>query len=254
MSRTKTLAATALVLVALVSAGCIPNAATSEGQSINSLYALAFGMSVVVAILVWGLMTWAIIRYRRGRKTNTDLPPQTRGSLVLEAIWTGGPLLAILVLFGATLLTLNVVNAAPAHDAIQLNVEGFRWGWRMTYPDDGVSVEGVLAPGPEAVLPVGREIDINLTATDVIHSFFVPQFLYKRDAIPGHPTTFTITIQQEGTYAGQCAEFCGLYHSQMPFTIRAVSDADYEAWLAQQRTNASTQPGSAGAAGPGVTP
>lgn len=236
---TRALRSLALVASAVVIAGCLPQAATSEGSSINNLYTIAFAMSVVVAVLVWGLMTWAIIRYRRGRRATTDLPPQTKGSLMLETIWTAGPLLAILVLFTLTLLTLNVVNAAPQQGAVRLDVEAFRWGWRMSYPDDGVSVEGVLAPGPEAVLPVGRQIEINLTASDVIHSFFVPQFLYKRDAIPGHPTAFTVTIEQEGTYAGQCAEFCGVYHSQMPFTIRAVNDADYQAWLAQERATVS---------------
>jgi cytochrome c oxidase subunit 2 len=234
--------AAAALGAALLAAGCIPQAATTQGQSVNNLYTIAFAMSVVVAVLVWGLTTWAIFRYRRGRKPAADLPPQTKGSLVLETIWTAGPLLAILVLFTLTLLTLNVVNAAPHQGAVQLDVQGFRWGWQMSYPDEGVTVEGVLQPGPVAVLPVGREIQINLTAVDVIHSFFVPEFLYKRDAIPGHPNTFTVTIAQPGTYAGQCAEFCGVFHSQMPFTIRAVSDADYQAWLATQRALPTTSP------------
>jgi cytochrome c oxidase subunit II len=235
------------VLAALTAAAnvaaCIPQAVTSEGSSINNLYTVAVAMSVVVAVLVWGLLTFAIIRYRRGRRASTDLPPQTSGSRLLETIWTAGPLLAILVLFTLTLLTLNVVTAAPQQGAVRLDVQGFRWGWTMSYPDDGVTVEGLLTPGPEAVLPVGRQITINLTAADVIHSFFVPQFLYKRDAIPGHPTAFTLTIQQEGTYSGQCAEFCGVYHSQMPFTIRAVSDADYQSWLAAQRAQGSASSG-----------
>lgn len=232
----------------------MPQAQTSQGSAIDNLYTIAFAMSVVVAVLVWGLLTFAIVRYRRGRRSTQDLPRQTSGSLVLEVIWTAGPLLAILVLFGLTLVTLNSVNAAPQSDAVQLNVEGFRWGWRFSYPNDGVTVEGVLAPGPEAVLPVGRQIAINVTSADVIHSFFVPQFLYKRDAIPGHPTSFTITIQQPGTYAGQCAEFCGVFHAQMPFTIRAVSDADYQAWLAQQRGASSGAPASPVLASPGATP
>ncbi|HEY7025180.1 MAG TPA: cytochrome c oxidase subunit II [Candidatus Limnocylindrales bacterium] len=228
-----------------LASGCIPQAATTQGQSINSLYTVALAMSAVVAALVWGLITWSVIRYRRGKRASDELPPQTSGSQVLEIIWTAGPLIAIVILFTATLLTLNVVNAAPQQGAVQLNVEAFRWGWRMTYPNDGVSVEGVLAPGPQAVLPVGREVQINLTSADVIHSFFVPQFLYKKDAIPGHPNSFTITIAEPGTYAGQCAEFCGVFHSQMPFTIRAVSDTDYRAWLSSERAAGST---------PGATP
>jgi cytochrome c oxidase subunit 2 len=238
-----------LVALGALASGCIPQAATTQGQSVNSLYAIALGMSAVVAAIVWGLITWSVLRYRRGKRTDDELPPQTSGSRVLEIIWTGGPLIAIVILFALTLVTLNVVNAAPQQGAVQLNVEGFRWGWRMTYPDDGVSVVGVLEPGPEAELPVGREVQINVTSEDVIHSFFVPQFLYKRDAIPGHPNSFTITIAEPGTYAGQCAEFCGVFHSQMPFTIRAVSDAEYAAWLASERAAGAT-PQPSGAATP----
>ncbi len=229
--------------------GCLPQAATTEGASVNSLYTVAVAMSVVVAVIVWGLMTFAIIRYRRRPRSVSDLPPQTQGSLVLETIWTVGPLLAILVLFTLTLMTLNVVNAAPQQgsDPVHMNVNAFRWGWRMTFPDDGVSVEGVRVPGPVVELPVGRPVEIYLTSDDVIHSFFVPQFLYKKDAIPGHPNTFTVTIKDPGSYSGQCAEFCGIYHSQMPFTIVAVSEPEYEAWLAAQRaagsTDAASSPG-----------
>jgi cytochrome c oxidase subunit 2 len=230
---------------ASLATGCLPQPVTSQGQSTYSLYTVLVAMSAVVAALVWGLTTWAIVRYRRGRRATTDLPPQTRGSLVLETIWTAGPLLAVVVIFVLTLLTLNVVNAAPSESssAVRLDVQAFRWGWQMTYPDEGVTVEGVRAPGPEAVLPVGREIDITVTSVDVIHSFFVPQFLYKRDAIPGHPNSFTVNIQQQGTFAGECAEFCGIYHSQMPFTIRAVTGTDYQAWLAQQRAGSVASPG-----------
>jgi len=235
-------AAVATAAAAVVVTGCLPQSVTSQGDSISGLYQLAVGMSIVVAALVWGLITWSIFRYRRGRKTTSELPPQTSGSLALELVWFGGPLLAIVVLFGLTLLTLNTVNAAPQSAPVRLNVEAFRWGWRMSYPDDGVTVEGVRAPGPVAVLPVGRPIAITVTATDVIHAFFVPQFLYKKDAVPGHPNAFTVTIQQPGSYAGECAEFCGIYHSQMPFTIQAVSDADYQAWLAGQRASASGTP------------
>jgi cytochrome c oxidase subunit II len=259
MTRRGGLSARLVTLAALgaLAAACIPQAATTQGQAVNGLYAIALAMSAVVALLVWGLITWSVIRYRRGNRTDHDLPPQTSGSQVLEIIWTAGPLIAIVVLFSFTLLTLNVVIAAPQQGAIQLNVEGFRWGWRMTYPNDGVSVEGVLEPGPVAVLPVGREIQVNLSANDVIHSFFVPQFLYKRDAIPGHPNTFVFTIAEPGSYAGQCAEFCGVFHSQMPFTIRGVSDAEYQAWLEQERSAAATSPSASEAASPespGPTP
>jgi len=254
MTRRSCFLCQAAILAALgaLASGCIPQAATTQGQSINSLYTIALGMSAIVAALVWGLITWSVFRYRR-KKSDKELPTQTTGSNRLEMIWTAGPLIAIVVLFTLTLLTLNVVNAAPQQGAVRLDVQAFRWGWQMTYPNDGVSIVGVREPGPAAVLPVGREVQINLTAVDVIHSFFVPQFLYKRDAIPGHPNSFTVTITDPGTYAGQCAEFCGVFHSQMPFTIRAVSDTDYEAWLASERAAGAT-PGSSPPAAPAATP
>ena len=241
-----------LAAAALLVTGCLPQPATTEGDAINSLYWLAMAMAAVVAVIVWGLLTFVIVRYRRGRRPATDLPKQTRGSNLLEVIWFSGPLLAVLILFVAMLFTLNTINAAdPPTGSVNVHVTAFRWGWTFDYTDEGVSVTGLLEPGPEAVLPINRPIHITLTSTDVVHSFFVPQFLYKRDAIPGHPNYFTLNIEQAGSYTGQCAEFCGLYHSQMPFVIRAVSEPEYEAWLAQQRASGSS-PGATGS--PGVSP
>jgi cytochrome c oxidase subunit II len=95
-------------------------------------------------------------------------------------------------------------------------------------------VSGLRETGPEFVLPVGEPVRITLVAADVVHAFYVPAFLFKRDAVPGRETVFEITIEQPGSYGGQCAEFCGTFHSRMPFTIRAVSRTEFEAWLASQ--------------------
>jgi cytochrome c oxidase subunit 2 len=122
-----------------------------------------------------------------------------------------------------------------SNQPLELEVEAFRWGWRFAYPAEGVVLEGVLDPGPQAVVPVGRPVQVTLTSNDVIHSFYVPKFLYKRDAIPGRTQVFELTVEREGLYTGQCAEFCGLFHARMPFSIRAVSEADFEDWLAEQR-------------------
>jgi cytochrome c oxidase subunit 2 len=95
-----------------------------------------------------------------------------------------------------------------------------------------VVLEGIAQTGPELVVPVGETVQVTITGDDVVHAFFVPQFLFKRDAIPGRETTFQFTVDEPGTYRGQCAEFCGVGHPQMPFTVRAVPRADYESWLA----------------------
>ena len=223
----------ALAATPIVLTGCLPQSATQQGDSIASLYSIAMIAAAGVAVVVWGLLGWVIVRYRRSPARGD--PPQSRGSLPLEVLWTAVPLLMIGVLFALTLATLNSVAGAPASGGVDVRFEAFRWGWRIDYPNAGVAVEGHDQPGPEVVLPVGQPINVTLTATDVIHAFFVPQFLYKRDAIPGHPNQFVVTVDRPGVYSGECAEYCGLLHARMPFTIRGVTPDEFSAWLAAQR-------------------
>jgi cytochrome c oxidase subunit 2 len=213
--------------------GCVPAAATAEGRAITDLYTAFMVVAVAVGGTVFGLATFAILRYRAGK---TDLPVQTRGSLRLEAVWTAIPILIIAGLFAGTLLVLNRVEARSSQPGVELRVEAFRWGWSFSYPTAGVTVSGVDVSGPEAVLPVGEPIRVTLAANDVVHAFYVPVFLFKRDAIPGRESVFEFTVDEPGTYRGQCAEFCGIYHYRMPFSIRAVSRAEYDAWLSSQAT------------------
>jgi cytochrome c oxidase subunit 2 len=219
---------------ALLAGGCLPRPATTEARAIAELYWVFMAAAAVVAGLVYVLATWAILRYR-GRADR--LPEQLSGSNRLELTWTAIPALTVLVLFVLTLGALSRVEGStgsgPAAGAVRLEVTAFRWGWRFSYPDEGITVSGFVDQGPEVVLPVGRRIELELGATDVAHAFYVPQFLFKRDAIPGHSTSFGLTIEEPGIYAGQCAEFCGVYHARMPFTIRAVPDEEYRAWLGQ---------------------
>lgn len=243
----------------LLASGCLPAPATDDARAISGLYDIVIVLAVIVAAIVWGLLTFAILRYRRRRPadpTLEDVPPQIGGHIGLEALWTFVPLLTIFGIFGLTVLTLNAIDepAADGQDAVELHVEAFQWGWRMSYPAAGVTVAGFREPGPEAVVPAGRPLRITLTAVDVIHSFYVPQFLYKRDAVPGRPHQFEMTIEQPGSYAGQCAEYCGLFHARMPFTITAVADEDFEAWLAalaaSSSPDASVVPATSGAPSP----
>jgi cytochrome c oxidase subunit 2 len=226
------LALPALAAVGLAASGCLPAPATEQGRSIADLYGIFFAVAVVVALAVWIPATWAIVRHRR-RPAGDELPGQIRGDLRLEALWTILPALTVVVLFVLTLIALGPVQARR-QGSVNLNVTAFRWGWQFTFPDDGVQVTGVLGQTAEVVLPVGEPVHVTLTAKDVVHAFYVPAFLYKHDANPGRQQTFDLTIAQPGVYGGQCAEFCGTFHSRMPFTIRAVNRADYESWLAAQ--------------------
>ena len=122
---------------------------------------------------------------------------------------------------------LATVNDTPSNPPVSVKVEGFQWQWRFTYEGKNVVITGEPGQPPELVLPVGEDIHFDLQSDDVIHSFYIPAFLFKRDVIPGVHNTFDLTIDQAGTYSGQCAEFCGLYHDQMLFSIRAVPPADF---------------------------
>src|SRR3954465_7113024 len=226
--------ATALAAFALAGAGCLPAPATVEGHRTADLYTVFVAAAAVVAVIVIGLPVYAIVRCRA--RGDESVPRQGRGSPRLETIWTGIPLLTVAVLFGLTVLVLNGFDdATRASATVDIRVTAYRWGWRFEYPADGVRIEGTGPPGPEAYVPVGENVHVTLTGADVIHAFFVPQFLFKKDAVPGRENTFAFTVDAPGRYGGQCAEFCGIYHSQMPFTIVAVTRPEYEAWLAANR-------------------
>ncbi|HET7028214.1 MAG TPA: cytochrome c oxidase subunit II [Candidatus Limnocylindrales bacterium] len=218
-------------------AACLPASPTSQGKAIGNLYLVFAWGGIFVAVLVWTLVTIAIIRGRRAR----GMPKQIVGNTVIESIWTGVPLLAVLGLFGLTLLTLNTVLARSPETGITVNVTAFRWQWQFDYPVDGVRVVGQIGNDPEMVVPVGEPVHVSLMspARDVNHAFWVPQFLFKRDAIAGRTSDFDFTVEEAGTYRGQCAEFCGVYHDAMTFSVRAVSRPEYDAWVA---THKSSQP------------
>lgn len=229
-----------LGLVALLAAGCMPQPGTTQAQDMSNLYTVFLVGGVIVAGIVWGLATFALIRFR-GRKA--ELPPQDRGSYLIEGIWTVIPLITVLVLFGLTVVTLNTVNARSSDPGVNVTVTGFQWQWRFTYPDDGIVITGQIGEPPTMVLPVGETIHIKVQSLDVVHSFFVPGFLFKRDAIPGRPSTFDLVIKQTGDYPGQCAEFCGVFHDAMTFTVHAVDPATYQQWV---QTTKATQGASGG--------
>jgi cytochrome c oxidase subunit 2 len=235
-------------IVTVAVAGCLPTAVTAEGHDIGALYGGFVAIAAIVAAIVFGLATWSIVRYRR--RSGDPLPPQITGSWRLEALWTGLPVLTVLALFAATLVVLGAVSATSDHPAARIRVEAFRWGWTFTYPDSGVRISGIGAPGPEIVVPVGEPILVTIASADVAHAFYVPQFLFKRDAIPGRESSFQFTVQDPGTYRGQCAEFCGVGHSRMPFALRAVARVEYDAWLAGQR-GASPSPAASPSPSPG---
>jgi cytochrome c oxidase subunit 2 len=230
-------AVAAWLAVGVLVGGCLPTPATSQARQVAWLYQVFLIVAAGVFVVVWGLLTWSVLRYRAGGRRDTEpetLPPQTRGNSIVEVAWTAIPAATIALLFAVTVVVLGSIQARSAQPAVEIRVEGFRWGWSFTYARENVVVTGSGVPGPEAVVPAGEPLLFHVSANDVVHSFYVPSFLAKYDAIPGRDQQFEVTIDQPGSYGGQCAEFCGILHYQMPFTVRAVTPAEYQTWVQAQ--------------------
>lgn len=236
MRRVLGLVASALLTLGL--GGCMPTPASSQGQEISDLYTVFLVAGIMVAAIVWSLVTWSILRYRR---RDDRLPVQTAGNLRVEAAWTLIPLATVLVLFALTVRTLGSVGTVEP-GGVNLHITAFRWQWQASYPDAGVTITGTDAANLEVVLPVDTPVHVTLESLDVNHAWYVPAFLFKRDAIPGRPTRFEVRVTAPGVYPGACAEFCGIGHDQMLFTIRGVDRATFEAWLADHALAGSAAP------------
>ena len=171
--------------------------ASQQGQYIYDFYPVIFWIAVAVFVLVEGLLLFIVLRYRR-RPTDTELPKQTHGHSGLEIVWTIIPALIVLGLFAFTVDTLGKVETAQNpgdNPQLTIDVTGFQWQWTFEYKDQGVSLTGTGRDGPVMGIPVGEKVRIRLHAIDVIHSFYVPQFLYKKDVIPGRTNEFDVVVQ-----------------------------------------------------------
>lgn len=186
--------------------------------------------ALALALLVWGLILYAAIRFR---KTDANAEPRSQKDQnpPLEIAWTIAPLVVVIGLFVLTQHIESDVEAQALVHPVQVSVTGYRWGWRFAYRN-GPTIEGTSADPPELVLPLGENASLAVTSTDVVHSFWIPDMLFKRDAFPGRVSAFDLTPSKLGTYLGECGEFCGLNHALMSFRVRVVSPDDYRRWLA----------------------
>ena len=219
-----------------------PTPVTEQAQDTGWLYGVTLGIAVVVFVIVEGPLIVISLRFRR-KPTDTELPYQRHGNNGLEILWTLVPAITVTVLFSMAIVTLNKQEALSENPNVIVDVKGFQWQWTFEYPNQGnLSFTGAGKDGPEMVLPTGENVRIRLQSKDVIHSFYVPLFNYKLDVIPGRVNEFDITVMDAGIYGGQCAEFCGLSHADMFFTVRAVARPDFDAWVTQQQQAASATP------------
>ncbi|MCC6904750.1 MAG: cytochrome c oxidase subunit II [Anaerolineae bacterium] len=195
----------------------------------GALFWPILAIATVVFVLVEGLLIFAIVRYRR--RYDDDTPVQVHGNNTLELIWTIIPALIMAVLFAMTLVELQKERNTPP-DAMRIEVTGHQWYWEFYYPETGLKLDSRTTTS--FFIPTDRPVAFEVTSKDVIHSFWVPQLNGKMDAIPGRVNTVWAGDVKPGTYAGQCAEFCGLRHYNMLFNIIAVTPEDFDVWMQAQ--------------------
>jgi cytochrome c oxidase subunit 2 len=237
-----------------------PLAATAQGQQIRDLYDVVFAFALVIFILVEGLIVWSVIRYRR-KPTDTELPVQTHGNNLLEALWTLIPTAIVIVLFFVSWQTLTSVDAVSKTPDVHIRAVAGQFQWQFEYLDEtGQRLFTQTTPTAEngggMAVPVGRTIGVELQSPDVIHAFYVPRFLFKRDVVPGQTNRFDFTINENEagqTFRGQCAELCGTGHRIMLFDVLAMSPAAYDAWLEQKIIEANATPPPPPSGEPSVT-
>jgi cytochrome c oxidase subunit 2 len=234
--------ATLILLAGLGLGGCnyrwgMPDPASEQGEKVLDLWVVSFYGAVALGAIVLGLLFYSMIRHRR---KSDELPKQTEGSIFFEVTYTVIPFIIVGLLFAyGVKVQADVVDLKKDPD-LKVQVTGYQWNWRFTYPDSDVTVIGDNQSLPELVLPVDERTRFDLVAADVNHAFFVPGFLTKRDLIPGVRNEIDITPSKTGFFMGHCAEFCGVNHSQMNFRVRVVPQAEFTQWLQQQKEKAAT--------------
>ncbi len=248
--------ATAAATTTLFLAGCsqeqlssailMPLPASSIGVTnhtgrITDLWNISWAVLWVVGAIAWGLMFWAIIVYRR-RKGDTHLPAQMRYNNPIEILFTVVPLILVVGFFAFTARDMKVIET-PNDPQVVVQVIGKQWSWDFNYTQDNVYDSGIqsqyaggtgdnLKDLPTLYLPVNKRVELVLNSRDVDHSFWVVEFLYKKDALPGKTNHEYFTPTKIGTYTGKCAELCGEYHSMMLFNVKVVSQSDYDQHIA----------------------
>jgi len=227
---------------------------TNHTDRIMDLWVNSWIAALVVGIITWGLMVWCIVAYRR-RKGTVGFPRQTSFNLPLEVFYLTIPLFMVLVFFYFTDRDQQAIDDRSKPADVVVDVRGKQWAWDFNYKQGDVVTEDVHEAGvqahltgaevdkeklPTLYLPVNKSVDLELNSRDVIHSFWVPAFLQKRDMIPGKTNYIRFTPTKEGTYDGKCAELCGEYHSEMLFRVKVVSESEFQAHMDQLRQDGNT--------------
>jgi cytochrome c oxidase subunit II len=232
-------------------------AATSIMERVIGFHDLLVVLITVISLFVSALLVYVMVRYR---KSANPKPSTNSHNTLIEIVWTAVPVLILLAMAWPSFRLLYYKDVFPQvaeSEVVNIKATGYQWYWGYTYAESEVGAEDGfdftsimvrdddLQPGQlrnlsvdyPMVVPVGKVVRLNVNAADVIHSWTIPAFGVKVDAIPGRLNQLWFTVDKPGIYYGQCSELCGRDHAFMPIEVRALPQAEYDAWLASARTN-----------------
>jgi cytochrome c oxidase subunit 2 len=241
------------VVVAVALSGCAKNApqdslkpAGSVARQLNNLFVPVFWVAVVVFVIVGGLVTYCVFRFRA--RDEDEAPKQIHGHTRLEITWTIIPAVMLAVIAVPTVKTVFDINRMPKN-AMQIDVTGHRWWWEYDYRDAADPTKILFATANEMHIPTGQKVELNLGSVDVIHNFWPPELAGKVYAIPGRRNHMVVEADHPGTFYGQCAEYCGTSHGNMRLRVIADTPQDFQTWLSAQGAPANQSSGAQAAAG-----
>ena len=221
-------AASAIGVAVTLAMDWFPPQASTAAPVIDRLYDVLLVVSVPIFVLVMTVAIYSVVRFRAQPGDTSDGPP-IHGNTRLEVVWVTIPFLIVTALAIYAWIATNEIEE-PQPNPLRVDVRGQQFAWRFGYPRPGAEP----MPATELVLPVGRPVEFTIRATDVIHSFWVPAFRLKQDAVPGIETETRLTPDRLGRYSVVCAELCGIGHATMRQSVRVVPPHEFEAWLGRQ--------------------
>jgi len=228
----------------------LPRGVTPISQEAYDLHMLILWICVAIGVVVFGAMFYSILNHRKSKGATAA---QFHESTAVEIVWT---IIPFLILVGMAIpATKALIAMEDTSDAdLSIKVTGYQWKWGYDYLDEGISFVSTLSTDKAeiynlkekgehyllevdnpVVVPVGKKVRLLITAADVIHAWWVPELGMKKDAIPGFVNEMWFRIDEPGTYRGQCAELCGKDHGFMPIVVKAVSEDEYNTWVASQK-------------------
>jgi cytochrome c oxidase subunit 2 len=222
-----------VLILVIESADLTPPLASRQGRSIDTLLRVLFGLAAIIFSLVMSFLLYSVVAFRRRPGDMEDAEP-VHGNVPLEIVWTVIPLIIVLALGGYGSAVLIDITRASAEPELVVEVVGFQFVWSFSYPEYGFT-------STELVLPVDRSAVFRIRSTDVIHSFWIPEFRIKMDAIPGILNEERVTPSAVGDYTARCSELCGTGHAYMTAPVRVLDEQDFELWVAEQQ-EAAQQP------------